>query len=187
MVAFRTWLRGLSQPKNLETIRKEVQSSKRRNSQFLIDYVKEYNPEIKRASSAKALVDVVVQKFTEGMPDKTILEVFGILKKVFEAIRSYDGSDSALQNDYKEIRKPIIKNFGNPSKMYTKSIELMRFDQGKWATNREEAQKKVAEKNKSKVQFKDSYVYEVMDNISATDDSWASLLYKGIHFLINLI
>ena len=175
MVAFRTWLRGLSQPKNLEIITKEVQSSKKRNSQFLIDYVREYDPNIRRASSAKALVDVVVQKFTDGMPDKTMLEVFGLLKKVFEAVRSYDGSDSALQVDYKEIRKPIIKKYGNPSKMYTKSIELMRFDQNKWATNREEAQKKVAEKNKSKVQFKDSYVYEVMDNISATDDSWASL------------
>ena len=172
---FRTWLRSLAQPKNLETIRKEVQSSKRRNSQYLLDYVKEYDPTIKRASSAKALVDVVVQKFTEGLPEKTMLEVFGLLKKIFEAVRSYDGSDSALQVDYKEIRKPIIKTYGNPSKMYTKSIELMRFDQAKWMFNREEAIKKVAEKNKSKMQFSDSEIYNIMDTISTSDDSWNGL------------
>jgi hypothetical protein len=175
MVAFRTWLRGLAQHQNLEIIAKEVQDSKRRNSQFLIDYIKKYDPEIKRASSAKALVDVVIQKFTQGMPEKTTLEVFGLLKKIFEAVRSYEGSDSALQMDYKEIRKPIIKKFGNPSKMYTKSIELMRFDQDKWTSNRTEAIKKVAEKNKNKMQFKDVEIYNIMDRILSGANSWSDL------------
>jgi hypothetical protein len=165
-MSFRTFLRNLSTEKNLNIITGEVNKTNNRNSTFLLDSIKQYDNTIKRLSSAKALIDLVVKEIGNGISKKTILEMFGILKKLFEkGVRNYEGSDSAIQADYKNIRKPIIELYGKDSDIYKKSITNMKFDQVKWKTNNADYNKAVADKNSNRIQFSDIDIYKIMNDI----------------------
>lgn len=167
---FRTWLRNLTKDENLNKISDEVKE-KPHNSTFLISKIKERYPDINKKSASASFVEAWKKQINEGISYKNLLEIYGLIQKLFEnGIRNYPKSDASIQRDYKLIRAEIIKMYGKESREYQKSLTKMQFDRTKWRSNREEYQKMVAENNKNQTEVEESKIIEVVDKIKDSTD-----------------
>jgi hypothetical protein len=174
---YRTFVRDLSTEESLAIISREVKNqSNKKNSPYLLKKVLQFNPEIKNISSSQAFANAVANAIEAGISYKNLLDSFGKLQLICEASRSYAKFGSSLESLYKIIRKPIREKYGLDSTQYRTSIRLMKFSPEIWSARQIAYTTMVSQRNRDRINFESTKIYEIMDEILTNDPSWSSLV-----------